>query len=414
MFATVGDKIRQVRQQFHLKQGIFVKFGITQHYLSMIETNKRQAPQKTLIDIYEALMSLTDGQLASLYTLEEFLKTPEEQAIEFIENHLDVEEIAKLYDEMMLIAQTYHLTEYIIRLEELLGEYYFFINDGNKAVQHLKSAIIRARDLDINPYILCLQLGVILRKLGRYVESISSLSLAIGCSKTEEQAQDAKVLLIVTYYRMGKYDLTEEVISQIEAPDSTYHIGHYVGAKIIKEGSLRKQGYLLEARECLLPLASDDKYEPYYKHVYHCLGWNYIEAREYGKALETLKIAYPYRESEIEKALTILLIGGVYFEMGNYEEAQTYYTQVKETILSSCSVNSKKIWFDKQFDLYWHTDQIEKIKQLQLELILLIDEGQMSQDVVDEIKKNMFERISNHISLKEEEYSFLYNFLSFK
>ena len=43
LFLTVGEKIRQARQQFNLKQGSFRNFGITQHYLSMIETNKRQA-----------------------------------------------------------------------------------------------------------------------------------------------------------------------------------------------------------------------------------------------------------------------------------------------------------------------------------------------------------------------------------
>ena len=70
MFYTVGEKIRQVRQQFHLKQGIFQHFGITQHYLSMIETNKRQPPEKTLIDIYDALVTLTEGEMRSLYTLD--------------------------------------------------------------------------------------------------------------------------------------------------------------------------------------------------------------------------------------------------------------------------------------------------------------------------------------------------------
>ena len=72
MFLTVGDRIRQIRQQFNLKQGVFKQFGITQHYLSMIETNKRQAPQETLKDIYDALLILTDGEVESLYTFEMF------------------------------------------------------------------------------------------------------------------------------------------------------------------------------------------------------------------------------------------------------------------------------------------------------------------------------------------------------
>ncbi len=80
LFLTTGEKIRQVRQQFHLKQGVFQNFGITQHYLSMIETNKRKAPRETLEDIYHALMILTERKIEEQYTLEEFLLSPEEQA----------------------------------------------------------------------------------------------------------------------------------------------------------------------------------------------------------------------------------------------------------------------------------------------------------------------------------------------
>ena len=89
MFLTVGDKIRRIRQQFNLKQGVFKQFGITQHYLSMIETNKRQAPQETLKDIYEALLTLTNGEVESLYTFEAFCMPIEVQAKHWLKEQLN-------------------------------------------------------------------------------------------------------------------------------------------------------------------------------------------------------------------------------------------------------------------------------------------------------------------------------------
>ena len=66
MFYTVGEKIRQVRQQFHLKQGIFQHFGITQHYLSMIESQKRQPTLEMIDQIYDAFYILTNGEIKNL------------------------------------------------------------------------------------------------------------------------------------------------------------------------------------------------------------------------------------------------------------------------------------------------------------------------------------------------------------
>ena len=413
MFYTVGEKIRQVRQQFHLKQGIFQHFGITQHYLSMIETNKRQPPEKTLIDIYDALVTLTEGEMRSLYTLDEFLKNPEEQAREFFEQRLTIDTIVDQYDELMSVAKQYNLTSYMIQLDKLLGQYYFMRNDGQEAVKHFQIAIDRAIKEDINPYHLYQQFGIMLRKLGRYVESISKLSIAIGYAKTEEQIKEIDALLILTYYQMGQHQLALEMINQLTSKANIYPSKHYVKAILIKVEILRNNGLILESRDYLLALLDEPEYEPYLKHIYHSLGWNYIANHEYSKALEILKKAFSYRESDLEKALTLLLIGAVYFEMEEYEEAQSYYTQIKSTILSSWSTNSKKMWFDKQLDLYWRTKQMDKVVLLQQELKELVETEALPEDTVNQIKKTFLKQVSTRTSLSEEEYSPLYNFLVF-
>ena len=41
------------------------------------------------------------------------------------------------------------------------------------------------------------------------------------------------------------------------------------------------------------------------------------------------KKALPLRPKQLDKAITTLFIGRIYFEIGQYEEAQKYYSETK-------------------------------------------------------------------------------------
>ena len=41
MFLTIGDKIREAREKYGLKQIAFESYGFSRNYISMIETKKR-------------------------------------------------------------------------------------------------------------------------------------------------------------------------------------------------------------------------------------------------------------------------------------------------------------------------------------------------------------------------------------
>ena len=378
----------------------------------MIETNKRKPPKQTLIDIYNALGSLTNGEISSMYTLDQFLKEPYEAASEYIENQLNVETIENHYNELMNLAHKYELSEYIIKIGCLLGQYYFMINEYEKTCNHFLTVIKQAVDSNLNPYLLYHQYGIILRGMGRYAEALSTLSLAVGCAQNKVEKDDSKIHLMVTYYRMEQYPILSKMITSIEKEKESYLIEHYIGAMIIKEGVLRRNGQLLEARECLLPFVEKEEYEQYFNFIYHYLGWNYVESSEYDEALKMFKRALPYRKSNLQKALTNLLIGYAYFEMDNYEQAQLYYTKVKSTILSSSSTSSKRMWFDMQLDLYWHTKQTDKITSLRKELSIMVENGELQNDIAHQITAGLFKQIANHISVMEGQYSFLSDLLS--
>lgn len=370
LFLTVGEKIRQARQQFNLKQGVFRNFGITQHYLSMIETNKRQAPEQTLRDIYDAFINLTNGEMESLYTFEEFCLPIELQVSRWLDQQLDSAILPQKYEELILVAEKYSLGEYIILIDERMGEYYFKAQDYSMMAYHYRRAIANSRKFKLNPSSLYFEFGRRQRKIGKYDEAV--LILGLACSVTKELSPDsllvcdAQIYLALTYHRMKEYRLGLEVVNELLKNKDNLKEGRYVGTLIVKELCMRRLEGAEKSRKYLYELLDSDilnQFPSFSHYVYHSLGWNYLESQKYEKALEALQKALPLRPKQLDKAITTLFIGRIYFEIGQYEEAQKYYSETKETILLSESLRTKRLWIDEQLDLYCKLNQIHQVKE---------------------------------------------------
>ena len=417
MFLTVGEKIRQARQQFNLKQGSFRNFGITQHYLSMIETNKRQAPEQTLRDIYDAFINLTNGEMESLYTFEEFCLPIELQVSRWLDQQLNSETLPQRYEELMLIVEKYSLGEYMIFIDERMGEYYFKAQDYSMMAYYYRRAIGNSLKFRQNPASLYFKFGRCLRKIGKYDEAVVNLCLACTTAKelTEDSVLvcDAHIYLALTYHRLKEYRLGLEVVNELLKNKDNLKEGRYVGTLIVKELCMRRLEGAEKSRKYLYELLDSDilnQFPSFSHYVYHSLGWNYLESQKYEKALEALQKALPLRPKQLDKAITTLLIGRIYFEIGQYEEAQKYYSETKETILLSESLRTKRLWIDEQLDLYCKLNQIHQVKELFIELKSLVDIDKFPESMLYELKTSMYKRFEGLSPLRREEYLFLYNF----
>lgn len=420
MFLTVGERIRQARQQFNLKQGVFRNFGITQHYLSMIETNKRQAPEQTLRDIYDAFINLTNGEMESLYTFEEFCLPIELQVSHWLDQQLNSDTLPQKYEDLMLIAEKYSLGEHIILIDERMGEYYFKVQDYTMMAHHYRRALATSTKFKLNPSTLYLEFGRRLRKIGKYDEAVLILSLA--CSVAKEFSPDsmlfcdAQIYLALTYHRMKEYRLGLEVVNELLKNKENLREGRSVGTLIVKELCVRGLEGAEKSRKYLYELLDSDILNqiPSFSHyVYHTLGWNYLECKKYEQALEALQNALPLRPKGLDKSLTSLLIGRIYFEIGEYEEAQKYYSETKETILLSESLRTKRLWIDEQLDLYCKLNQMHRVKELFTELKSLVDMDKLPESMLYELKASIYKRFESVSSLRGEEYHFLYHFFAF-
>ena len=419
LFLTVGEKIRQARQQFNLKQGSFRNFGITQHYLSMIETNKRQAPEQTLRDIYDAFINLTNGEIESFYTFEEFCLPIELQVSRWLDQQLNSETLPQRYEELILVAEKYSLAQYMISIDERMGEYYFKVQDYLMMAYYYRRAIGNSLQFRQNPASLYFKFGRCLRKIGKYDEAVVNLCLACTAGKelTEDSGVvcDAHIYLALTYHRLKEYRLGLEVVNELLKNKDNLKEGRYVGTLIVKELCMRRLEGAEKSRKYLYELLDSDilnQFPSFSHYVYHSLGWNYLESQKYEKALEALQKALPLRPKQLDKAITTLLIGRIYFEIGQYEEAQKYYSETKETILLSESLRTKRLWIDEQLDLYCKLNQIHQVKELFIELKSLVDIDKFPESMLYELKTSMYKRFEGLSPLRREEYLFLYNFFT--
>ena len=111
-----------------------------------------------------------------------------------------------------------------------------------------------------------------------------------------------RFFLALTYHRMKEYKLGLEVINHLLMKEDELVDGRYIGVIILKEMCTRGIEGSEVSRKYLLKLLNSDQLKQYpeYVHVvYHTLGWNYIEAKKYDKALEAMQIALPSSKKRI-------------------------------------------------------------------------------------------------------------------
>lgn len=87
MFSKVGEKLKQCRKEYNIKQIHFESYGFSASYISMIEKGVREAPTETIKQIYNALFLLTQGEIEKLYSLDKFIMTEEEEALYWIKEN---------------------------------------------------------------------------------------------------------------------------------------------------------------------------------------------------------------------------------------------------------------------------------------------------------------------------------------
>lgn len=393
MFFTVGEKLREIRKEYKLKQLDFVEYGFSRNYISMIETNQRNLNNEKLSHLYQVLCELTNDQVKDKYSFELFSMNPTEQAISWLEQMCTLESGLNHYDKYIEVVQQYKQLDYGIRIEEILAKYYTEQANYVASYDHYLRAISYSLQASKNPAILYEQAGISLFKLGKYSEAIFQFKLALNCLMNEEDKLIYRVKydIAISYFYEENYqnglDIIDDVINQ--------DVDLWVKASgyLLKESLLKRLFRAEEGRHVLKEFISNCFYESYLGKAYHNLGCNYKDEGLYEEALEALHIALAHHKKDHDILLTRSLIGLVHFELKHFALSEQIFNEIRPKVLMIAYNDQKQTIFEWAINLYWELGEINEISMLMEEIDQYARMGKINESIKIFMQNHLYKKI---------------------
>ena len=389
MFLKVGEKLKQCRKEYNIKQIHFESYGFSASYISMIEKGVREAPTETIKQIYNALFLLTQGEIEKLYSLDKFIMTEEEEALYWIKENNILEVGLSNYSMYKNICIKYGFEYYLNNIDEKLAYYYQQEQKYDKSNQYFINCIYRSESDSYKKAIYYREIGMNYQKCGSYYESLLNLELSLLHIGNRDKLLEFK----------NKYDLAKVNYFLENLNQSYFYIDNILdecteirilGASILlKELLLKKEGKFSEAIKILEDFIKQETYKPFLKNAYHNLGCNLKEQGAYQDAIKILNLGVNYCDTELDKALMKFLLGDIYYCLGEYNKAHIYYEECKILLLKESSLYNKKTIIKKLINLYAKQKDITAIENL-LKEIDTISERIQKKELINECKIEIY------------------------
>lgn len=389
MFLKVGEKLKQCRKGYNIKQIHFESYGFSASYISMIEKGVREAPTETIKQIYNALFLLTQGEIEKLYSLDKFIMTEEEEALYWIKENNILEVGLSNYSMYKNICIKYGFEYYLNNIDEKLAYYYQQEQKYDKSNQYFINCIYRSESDSYKKAIYYREIGMNYQKCGSYYESLLNLELSLLHIGNRDKLLEFK----------NKYDLAKVNYFLENLNQSYFYIDNILdecteirilGASILlKELLLKKEGKFSEAIKILEDFIKQETYKPFLKNAYHNLGCNLKEQGAYQDAIKILNLGVNYCDTELDKALMKFLLGDIYYCLGEYNKVHIYYEECKILLLKESSLYNKKTIIKKLINLYAKQKDITAIENL-LKEIDTISERIQKKELINECKIEIY------------------------
>lgn len=389
MFLKVGEKLKQCRKEYNIKQIHFESYGFSASYISMIEKGVREAPTETIKQIYNALFLLTQGEIEKLYSLDKFIMTEEEEALYWIKENNILEVGLSNYSMYKNICIKYGFEYYLNNIDEKLAYYYQQEQKYDKSNQYFINCIYRSESDSYKKAIYYREIGMNYQKCGSYYESLLNLELSLLHIGNRDKLLEFK----------NKYDLAKVNYFLENLNQSYFYIDNILdecteirilGASILlKELLLKKEGKFSEAIKILEDFIKQETYKPFLKNAYHNLGCNLKEQGAYQDAIRILNLGIKYCDTELDKALMKFLLGDIYYCLGEYNKVHIYYEECKILLLKESSLYNKKTIIKKLINLYAKQKDITAIENL-LKEIDTISERIQKKELINECKIEIY------------------------
>ncbi|MTN80796.1 XRE family transcriptional regulator [Turicibacter sanguinis] len=386
LFLGIGDKVKKCRTVYALKQASFSKFGISQHYLSMIESQKRQPTLEMIDQIYDAFYILTNGEIKNLYTKETFRYTEEEQTFAYLTKKCQTERIPLHYHESLKIAQQFNLCDLLYRLNVGMGEHYQSILQYEVSTNYFMKAIHVANGIHCNLAYCYHQLGHNMKETDNYKVALMYYSLAAQYTDDKMTAyyyrlryNMALINLELEKYAEGLEEI-ESILIQCQDSETL------AGTLMLKYYAFIKMKRYQEAYELIIDFINREKYEYYKGMAYHNLGGVLMLNQNYEEALVTVQKAIKIRKTLFQRQLSRLLEGKIYFLLDQYEEAKQCFLESKEEIMEGGNQRYVKEWYEFSLKLAYSMSDKSQLSMLLGEMRDLVKKGCLSEAFLNGLK----------------------------
>ncbi len=379
MLLTIGEKVKRVGLRSGLKQSAFECYGISQHYLSLIENNRRQPSAKMKQKLYVAFCELTQDQPQLSELLIDLLKDPQDEAREWIAKRLA---LTGQYDETLLqVAKTFDLTEVLFRGNWQLGEAAVSHQKYSCAIAHFEEALVYADEVG---------------------EPKSHLYRAIArCLKHDFNEAGAKVYyqLALTHLHLSedRYALLLELaeveaslqhwkkaLSYVKESEKSSQLYIQVQGLLLKEQIWRHQGQASKGRKLLEAYLSEPLDEALLDHVFYQLALNEASEQRHSNALKRclylLNGETPVTDEIRTK--TLLLMANMNEKMGEYRTGLNIIKGISYEDLKELGPRVLKDYYESYLQLLTQLHERKESDRLLLEVNRLVEKGELHEGIL--------------------------------
>lgn len=369
MTLTISKKIKHARMHFGLSQQIFQRYGISQNYLSMIESGKRNPSKEMLEAIYNALFALTDGEIESLYSRSRFIMSfTEEFELWFFKKYETVETIIDNYEECLKLLEKHERYDVAYKIHLMIAGFYQSKTNYDLSNYFLLKAIDYTSSVENGLSQIYRHLGLNMGRNLDYNNSLVYYTLALKHLEDGLVTEYYKISyhIAFTNIRLGKLEEAMALINIIleECEDLPTRGATY----LLRAGVLFRMQRDVEGREILEKYIENPCYEPYIDYAYYNLADHYFNQEEYDNSLSiALEFINNYQYSP-HLVNPLLLISENYEKLDRNEEALLYLMRVKKDIISGGKKHIKERFFEHALNLFLKLEKHDEIEKLFCEL----------------------------------------------
>lgn len=395
MFLTIGEKIRQARKQYGLKQVAFEPFGFSRNYISMLETNKRSLNEEMQKIMYDALDQLTNGVFKETYTYQQFCLTPKQQAEIWLEDHCTLEYGLSNYDTFNEVALTYELLEPLIKLDEIIGVHYHRTCEHLKSNDYLLRAIANCSQTLSNPAEYYNYIGVNFNQLGQYKDAIAQYKIASNFLSEDAITLKYKNLYDMSTSYLYDGDCEQSLLYIDEIMDQNENIKVKAASYLLKGMILKKQNKYEESKKVLLQFVENPFYPHILGHAYHNLAYLEYDWGFYEEALKYLELSSKHRENYSHNSVTNSIVGEINYRLKKYDEAKSIFNEIKREIFTGAHMEQKEDFITWGLEMYLELKDFDTILSLFKEVKDLIKEGLANHPTIMLMEKQLYKTILN-------------------